>query len=224
MPEQDAVWGEGPIGLPQAERFASAVTRSPADRATIARNLVDLPPELKIRGFFFEGLCRVVAKTRDEETLRRLQRTAGVPERLMPFGRYMVRDFYKLYYHAASLLHADLPFVEAVRRVTRTFFPIFKTSMVGKTLGAFMGNEPASIIPVVAKAYTVSVEGNEHAVAPSGDRELTWKCQVEPVAWYPESLHGIIEGALPAGQTIELKTVEKKPAGKLMRYSFKISW
>jgi uncharacterized protein (TIGR02265 family) len=222
--ETDAIWPEGPITLQQAERFARAVTPSLQDRSIIARNLVLLPPELKIRGFFFDGLCQIVASKRDEETLRGLQRTAGVPERLAPFEQYMVRDFYKLYYHTAGLLHEELPFAEAIRRVTQTFFPIFKTSMIGKTLSAFMGTKPSTIIPVVAKAYTVSVEGNQHAVVAGGERELTWRCKVEPVTWYPESLRGIIEGALPADQTIEMKTLDQRAEGKLMRYSFKITW
>jgi uncharacterized protein (TIGR02265 family) len=208
----------------QAETFAEAVTSSAQDRAIIARNLVELPHELKIRGFFFDGLCQIVAKTRDEATLRRLQRTAGVPEKLAPFGQYMVRDFYKLYYHTAGLLHGSLPFAEAIRSVTQTFFPIFKTSMIGKTLSAFMGQRPETIIPVVAKAYTVSVEGNEHAVHASGKNEVTWRCMVEPVTWYPESFQGIVEGAMPPGQLIKVKTVDKKQDGKLMRYLFKISW
>jgi uncharacterized protein (TIGR02265 family) len=218
------VWPEGPITLQQAERFAAHVTPSAGDRAIIAQNLVDLPPELKIRGFFFDGLCQIVAKTRDEETLHQLQRTAGVPEKLHAFDQYMVRDFYKLYYHTAGLLHGSLPFVEAIRKVTQTFFPIFKTSMIGKTLGAFMGTRPESIIPVVAKAYTVSVSGNEHAVNASGPREMTWRCTVEPVTWYPESFQGIVEGAMPPGQALQFKTTDRKLEGKLMRYVFKISW
>ncbi|APR79193.1 Hypothetical protein A7982_04540 [Minicystis rosea] len=218
------VWAEGPITLRQAERFAEAVIPSPQDRAIIARNLVDLPHELKIRGFFFEGLCRIVEKTRDEATLRRLQRTAGVAERLTPFGQYMVRDFYKLYYHTAGLLHRTRPFVEAIRCVTQTFFPIFKTSMIGRTLTAFMGSDPATIVPIVAKAYTVSVEGNEHTCRVTGKNEVTWRCKVEPVTWYPESFQGIIEGAMPPGQSIQVKTMDKKLEGRLMRYDFKITW
>jgi hypothetical protein len=70
----------------------------------------------------------------------------------------------------------------------------------------------------------VSVAGNEHVVFASGERELTWKCEVEPVTWYPESLQGIIEGALPAGQTIAMKTLDQRAEGKLTRYSFRITW
>jgi uncharacterized protein (TIGR02265 family) len=217
-------WPEGPITLAQAERFASAIATSTVDRVTIAQNLFNLPPELKIRGFFFDGLCQIVEKTRDRETLVRLQRTAAVPEKLGPFENYMVRDFYKLYYHTASLLHGELPFEEAIRKVTQTFFPIFKTTMVGKTLSAFMGSTPATIIPVVAKAYTVSVSGNEHSVVTSGPNEIVWRCTVEPVVWYPESLQGIIEGALPANQRITMHTMERKAHGKLMRYAFRITW
>jgi uncharacterized protein (TIGR02265 family) len=208
----------------QAERFASAVTRSPRDRAIIAKNLYDLPPEVVIRGFFFDGLCQIVAKTRDEQTLRRLQRTAGVPERLTPFSQYMVRDFYKLYYHTAGLLHADLPFVQAIRKVTQTFFPIFKQSMVGKTLAAFMGSTPETIIPVVNKAYNVSVSGNEHTLKLVTKSEVIWACTVEPVVWYPESFQGIVEGALRPGQQIRLDILEKKDEGKLTKYVFRITW
>jgi uncharacterized protein (TIGR02265 family) len=208
----------------QAERFAAAVTPNPRDRAIIARNLFDLPPDVVIRGFFFDGLCQIVAKTRDVDTLRRLQRTAGVPERLTPFSQYMVRDFYKLYYHAAGLLHGQLPFVQAIRKVTQTFFPIFKQSMVGKTLAAFMGSTPESIIPVVNKAYNVSVSGNEHTLKLVTKSEVVWACKVEPVVWYPESFQGIIEGAMPPGQNIRLDVLEKKDEGSLTKYVFRITW
>jgi uncharacterized protein (TIGR02265 family) len=217
-------WPEGPITMAQAERFASAIATSTADRVTIAENLFNFPPELKIRGFFFDGLCQIVEKTRDRDTLVRLQRTAAVPEKLGAFENYMVRDFYQLYYHTASLLHGSLPFDQAIRKVTQTFFPIFKMTMIGKTLSAFMGSTPSTIIPVVAKAYTVSVSGNDHVTVASGRNEMTWRCVVEPVAWYPESLQGIIEGALPPGMTITMRTLERKPEGKLTRYVFRIGW
>jgi uncharacterized protein (TIGR02265 family) len=223
-PEAAEIWPSGPITIRQAEKFAAAVTPNARDRAIIAKNLVDLPHELLIRGFFFDGLCQIVAKTRDDATLKRLQRTAGVPERITPFSQYMVRDFYKLYYHAAGLLHGELPFAQAIRRVTQTFFPIFKMSMVGKTLAAFMGSTPEAIIPVVNKAYNVSVSGNEHTLTSVKKGEVVWACKVEPVVWYPESFQGIVEGALPAGQSIQVETLEKKEEGRLMRYVFRITW
>jgi uncharacterized protein (TIGR02265 family) len=218
------VWPSGPITMRQAERFAVAVTSSPRDRAIIAKNLFDLPPEVMIRGFFFDGLCQIVAKTRDEATLRILQRTAGVPERLTPFSQYMVRDFYKLYYHTAGLLHGDLPFEQAIRKVTQTFFPIFKHTMVGKTLAAFMGSTPESIIPVVNKAYNVSVSGNDHTIKLVTKSEVVWACKVEPVTWYPESFQGIVEGAMPPGKEIRLDVLEKQDEGKLTKYVFRITW
>jgi uncharacterized protein (TIGR02265 family) len=222
--EAGEVWLSGPITMRQAERFAVAITSSGRDRAIIAKNLFELPPELLIRGFFFDGLCQIVAKTRDDATLKKLQRTAGVPERLTPFSQYMVRDFYKLYYHTAALLHAELPFAQAIRKVTQTFFPIFKKSMVGKTLAAFMGSTPDTIIPVVNKAYNVSVSGNEHTLKLVTKNEVVWACKVEPVVWYPESFQGIVEGAMPAGQSIRLETLEKKDEDKLIRYVFRITW
>jgi uncharacterized protein (TIGR02265 family) len=221
---ESPAWGNDKIDLAQATAFAKLVTSSLAEQAEIARNLATFPAEIRVRGLFFEGLARVVEKLQGPTAMATLSERAGVPLKTTAFRSYPHRDFYRVYYLAARLLHPAAPLSESLRLVARTFFPIFQTSLLGRTMSALMGDQPNKLLPLLSRAYNLSVEGNQHEAALCGPRELVWTCEVEPVEWYTATFTGIIEGAMPPGTTARVVVEEcaRSPGG--MRYRFRITW
>lgn len=226
LPNSPNAWGSQPVNLKVAEAFAVVVTSVPSEQATIARNLVAMSPEIQVRGIFFEGIARIVRQSKGESALATLQRNAGVPDHVIAFRHYAHRDFYKLYYLAARLLYPAESFSRSLRLTARTFFPIFRDSLLGKTMSALMGDKPRTILPLLAKAYNLSVAGNEHTSDLVGEREIAWGCRVEPVEWYEQTFAGIIEGTVPQGEAIRLhvRTVSKALRGGGADYRFQITW
>jgi uncharacterized protein (TIGR02265 family) len=206
--------------------LAARAAPSPTDQAVIVRNLAAFPPTVLVRGVFFEGLGRVVAQTRSRTTWAELVRAAGAPEQAVPFRQYPHADFYRLYYLAARVLYPNEPFPTALRRVAREFFPIFKSSMLGRTMTAFMGSELETILPLLAKAYTLSVADNDHRVDLAGARKATWHCRVEPVEWYDQTFAGIVEGAAPPGASLRVISLSRVPRvdGPFEDRVFEIVW
>ncbi len=221
-------WGDGTITLSQAREFAADVGGSASEQEAIAHNLSVFPVEVKVRGLFFDGMQRAVANARGDEAMKRLQRRAGSPEQLIAFGHYPHRDFYKVYYLAARLIHPDKPMSQGLRLVARTFFPVFKTSLVGRTMSALMGEKPQSILPALAKAYNISVENNTHECRLEGERTAHWQCSVEPVEWYEDTFRGIVEGTMPAAvkDSVHVSAISRRleSHGRLVRCRFRIQW
>jgi uncharacterized protein (TIGR02265 family) len=217
-------WGDDKIDLAQANAFARLVTSNPAEQADVARNLATFPAEIRVRGLFFEGLARVVQIQQGPTAMATLAERAGVPLKTTAFRSYPHRDFYRLYYLAARLLHPTLPLSESLRLVARTFFPIFQTSLLGRTMSALMGEQPSKLLPLLARAYNLSVEGNHHEASLRGARELLWSCEVEPVEWYIATFSGIIEGAMPEGTTARVAVEERTKSPGGVRYRFRITW
>lgn len=219
-----AMWNDQRITADQASDFARLVPASRADRDTVARNLHGYPPHIKVRGIFFEGLARVVASMKGPDAMATMVARAGVAPKTTAFRAYPHRDFYKLYYLAAPLLHPTAIMPEALRLTARTFFPIFRESMLGRTMSALMGDRPATLLPLLARAYNVSVEGNDHRVELENPNLLYWSCQVEPVDWYADTFTGIVEGAMPSRLTADVSVVERTFVDGMARYRFRIRW
>ncbi len=76
----------------------------------------------------------------------------------------------------------------------------------------------------MARAYNVSVEGNDHKAELMGKSSLVWRCDVEPVEWYTETFQGIVEGSMPADVKVRFTVEERGTAGALARYRFRIDW
>jgi uncharacterized protein (TIGR02265 family) len=220
------VWGTRPISGAQAAAFAQSMPIASEDRARVTRNLACYPPDMAVRGLFFEGIFRIVDQRLGSVALGQIRRAAGLGEHIVPFRQYPHRDFYKLYYLTVSRLHAGTPFDAGLRRVAQTFFPIFRSSLLGRTMSALMGDEPRTILPLLSKAYNLSVSGNTHTSRMTGERELTWQCRVEPVEWYEHTFTGIIEGTMTPEQrrslVIDTRTKAVGPAGA--SYEFVIRW
>jgi uncharacterized protein (TIGR02265 family) len=222
--EPGAAWGDSKITVTQANDFARTVTPMHADQEMVARNLLLFPSTIKVRGIFFEGLSRVVGEAKGPDAMAGLLARAGIAGKTTAFRAYPHRDFYKLYYLTARLLYPGTPLSVALRNVARTFFPIFKSSLLGRTMSALMGDRPTTILPLLARAYNVSVEGNDHKAELTGDRALEWRCEVEPVDWYTDTFQGIVEGSMPSDITVKIRVDERGTAGALARYRFAISW
>jgi uncharacterized protein (TIGR02265 family) len=219
-----AVWGHEKIQLSQATEFAQKVTPVPDEQNTVARNLATFPPQIRVRGLFFEGLARVVGEVQGPMAISTLARRAGMPDKTTAFRSYPHRDFYRLYYLTARLLQPSAPLPEGLRLTARTFFPIFKNSLLGRTMSALMGDDPSTLLPLLARAYNLSVEGNDHRTSSEGERELVWRCEVEPVEWYASTFTGIIEGAMPSGCTARVVVEERAKLPGRARYRFRINW
>ena len=224
--EASLPWGSQPIVLKQAQEFAARVSATHAEQATVAKNLVALSPEQQVRGVFFEGLARIVKQSKGEGALAQIQRSAGVPPQIIAFRHYAHRDFYKFYYLAARILYPAETFGRALRLTARNFFPIFRDSLLGKTMNALMGDKLRTILPLLAKAYNLSVVGNEHTSTLVGESEIAWECRVEPVEWYEQTFAGIIEGTVPQGETVALQVrmLSKALRAGAVDYRFQITW
>jgi uncharacterized protein (TIGR02265 family) len=205
-------------------RFAALVADDGREQSTITHNLATFPAEIRSRGVFFEGVAHAIIDSIGEDDATKLMDHAGVLRRTVPFRFYPHREFYRLYYLAASVLERGRPMPTALRNLARTFFPIFRSSLLGKTMSAFMGNDPNTIFPLLAKAYNLSVESNHHVVDSIKPRELQWTAEAEPVAWYAETLMGIVEGAMPAVCTPEISLDRSVASGTLRKYVFRIRW
>ncbi|MGZ3443846.1 MAG: DUF2378 family protein [Polyangia bacterium] len=222
--EPGAAWGDSKITVAQANEFAKSVTPMRADQETVARNLLLFPSTIKVRGIFFEGLSRIVGEAQGPNAMAGLLARAGIGGKTTAFRAYPHRDFYKLYYLAARLLYPGTALGTALRNVARTFFPIFKSSLLGRTMSALMGDRPTTILPLLARAYNVSVEGNDHKAELVGERTLEWRCDVEPVEWYTDTFQGIVEGSMSADVPVKIRVEERGTAGALARYRFRIDW
>jgi uncharacterized protein (TIGR02265 family) len=220
------LWASGAVSLDEAEAFAAQVTSVASDQATIARNLVAMSPAIQVRGVFFEGLSRIVRQAKGDAALAQLRLRAGTPAHVIAFRHYAHRDFYKLYYLVARLLYPSETLPRSLRLTARTFFPIFRDSLLGKTMNALMGDKPATILPLLAKAYNLSVAGNEHTSQQVSPQEIAWSCRVEPVEWYDQTFAGIVEGTVPEGETIALqvRTVSRALRGGAVDYRFQLTW
>src|SRR4051812_14812440 len=217
-------WGDAKITVAQANDFARRVTPVRADQDAVARNLLLFPSTIKVRGIFFEGVARIVAESQGPNAMAELVARAGIAAKTTAFRAYPHRDFYKLYYLAARLLYPTAPLAEGLRNTARTFFPIFKSSLLGRTMSALMGDRPTTILPLLARAYNVSVEGNDHKAELVGKNALVWRCDVEPVEWYTDTFQGIVEGSMPADVKVRIAVEERAAAGALARYRFRIDW
>lgn len=217
-------WSDAKVTVAQANEFAKAVTPMRGDQEIVARNLLAFPPTVRVRGIFFEGLSRVVGESQGPTAMEKLLVKAGITTKTTAFRSYPHRDFYKLYYLAARLLHPATPLSTGLRNTARTFFPIFKNSLVGRTMSALMGDRPQTILPLLARAYNVSVEGNDHQTEAAGDQTLLWRCDVEPVEWYVDTFTGIVEGAMPPDVRVKISVDERTTGNDLAHYKFRIEW
>lgn len=219
-------WGDGPITRERADAFASRVPGvTLSERAAVAHDLAAFPIECRVRGVFFEGLSRVVTKAKST-TMNDLFAIAGVSPRKVAFSLYPHRDFYRLFFLAARALHPAVPLADGMGQVAKTFYPIFRESMVGRTMSAFIGSDPKSLLARLADAYKLSVPWNEHAIEVTSPREVLWTCRVEPTTYYRQIFTGIVSGAIEAhgADAVRIDALRSNIERSAGNHLFRISW
>ena len=222
----DRSWGRGAVSHADVEAFARRIDVSPAERAVISRTLAEFPRDVLVRGMFFDGLVKAVRSQCGQEVCARIVEEAEIPRQAHAFALYPHRDFYKLFFFAAPVLHRGRPLETGMQRIAETFYPVFRESMVGRTMAMLMGSEPLGILTRLAEAYNVSVQGNQHAVESAGPRSARWRAVVEPTAVYPSLFRGSVLGTMrshdaPEPTIAELATGSE---GAKQRGEFERTW
>lgn len=222
----DFDWGGRAIDASEADAFAELVDVTTHDRERVRRILQEFPVACQVRGMFFQGLVDTIARSRCLEDAKALVKRGGVRTRFVPFTLMPHRDFYKLYFLASALVYPGYPLEHGFERIAEDFYPTFRSSMVGRTISAFIGSEPITVLERLAQAYRVSVPWNEHEVEADGIRGARWRCKVEPSDLYPATFRGIIRGTMQSHGVDEpsVDLLDSKRQGDAMRFEFGIQW
>ena len=223
--EYDPCWGEREISAHDARLFAEEFGPTKSAQDAIAITLERFPLACQVRGMFFDGLANVIRKHLGVVETNALMDRVGVPRRCVAFALYPHRDFYKLYFAATPRLHPSLPFADGVRRIAEIFYPVFRESMLGRTMAPLMGRDRVKVLTRLAQAYSISVPWNEHVVTPF-EGGARWDCRVEPSAFYPDTLRGIVQGTLESHdvRAASVQVVSKQEFTSESRYTFEVRW
>lgn len=219
-------WGDGAVSRAQVERFVDHAGVEGAHRESLVQAFLEFPPGYLVRGVFFEGEARMVMQRLGTEAWRALLRDAGTPARITPFGSYVFRDLYKVHVLVARTLWPEQPLPRALGNISRRLYPIFRESLVGKTMSALYTPDAATFLELMARAYSICVVGNTHVVRRAGDRAMRWSATVEPIPWFAELFAGIVEGALASHGLpgVKVTTLEAHTDRVPHRYELEITW
>ncbi|AKF11282.1 hypothetical protein DB32_008431 [Sandaracinus amylolyticus] len=219
-------WGRGAVSQSDVEAFARRIEVAPSDRAIIVKALLDFPSDIQSRGMFFDGLVKALRAHVGPSAATRIVAEAEIPRTTHSFTLYAHRDFYKLFFYAAPLLHPGRPLPDAMQAIAETFYPVFRESIVGRTMSVLMGSDPAGILGRLVEAYTLSVQGNQHALEITGPSSAVWRALAEPVPMYPSVFKGIVIGTMRSHDapipriTVRSATIE----GAKLRCTFDVEW
>jgi uncharacterized protein (TIGR02265 family) len=219
-------WGESVITAEQADRFAGTVIATPGERVELAKMYLHFPPQLRARGLYFVGVGRAVAKRAGAPAWQEVLARVGAPRRFFPFNYYPHRDLYKIHAMTANLLVPQGPLDRGLLEVGRLLYPIYRESLVGRTMSALAGNDPKTLLRILCESYRLSVDGNEHELSFDEGSAGVWRCRVEPSPWYPSIFRGIVEGTTASHGVagVEIETLEYKDELSFFRYAFRICW
>lgn len=209
-----------------ADAFAARIASVPSERELIAQSLYEFPSDIECRGMFFDGLLRAIRAARGQAVLEEVIELAAVPPTRVPFSHYAHRHFYKLYFVGARRLHPNEPLPHAMQLVGETFYPVFRESIVGRTMAQLMGDDPFNILTRLTEAYGLSVRGNTHSVERTGARTARWRCVVEPTAVYPSVFTGIVLGTVRShgAPDVSVTVVDHYRQPDRFAYTFDIAW
>ena len=220
-------WGALDIGRDTAWTFAQHLRLDERDARSVAETLEYFPHQCQVRGMFFDGLVNVIKSEYSATTANELMRETGVKGRMIPFAFLPHRDFYKLYFAAAARLHPNRPLGDGLEAIAKTFYPVFRSSMVGRTLGVMIGKDPRKVLERLVDAYNLSVQDNEHAVRPVGTRSMIWECRVEPSPFYNRTFAGIVAGTMDSHgvRAPRIEQISRIADGRNnVRWVFGIKW
>ncbi len=153
---------------------------------------------------FFGGVLAVVGLRPSERSA--VLQELGIDAPRVPFGLYPHVGFYKLSFWAAARLYPNTSMADALHMLAASFYPIFKTSLVGRTMAPLMGERPQQILSRLVDAYRLCVPANTHTLEITGSEHAVWRCSVEPGHFYAQIFRGIVLGTMHS-QGVELPEV-----------------
>lgn len=226
-PANDA-WGTRTISLAEAERFASGLAISTQDRISVARTLYEFQPDAMVRGMFFGAIRHALARAVGDAEAMRIEREQGIGERLIPFSLYPHRDYYRLWFAAIPHTHPGRPMAHGIERIAEGTFPVFLSSAAGRGVSMLPeATPPELVLERLEQAYNVGVPHNEHKLELLGDGRARWRAIVEPSPFYPETLIGILRGAMRVrgGTTLRVNGERVGSHGRHhQRLVFELDW
>lgn len=209
-----------------AGAFAASLGLHATDEDAVYRNLINFPDACRSRGMFATGILEAVRRRCGAGVADRIRLEAGYPARIMGFALYPHRDFYRLFYASAAAMYPRIRLGEGMRRIAESFYPIFIESLPGRTLHVLVGRTPEVVLRRFVEAYKISTPWNEHEVESHTDRELIWRCMVEPCPNYPDTFAGISTGMVETvtGIRPRYEVINRVTAKDHQRITFRISW
>lgn len=211
--------------LDDARAYASRLDVIAADREKVIRCLADFPSECKSRGMFFEGVLAAIEREKGIVAARKVVEEAGIGYRITNFGLYPHRDFYKVFYRAARILHPKRPIGEGMNRIAQDFYPaMFAESLAGKTMAVLLGKDPLQVLGRFVDAYKIACPWADHACETLADGALRWKCKVEPCPFYERTIEGIATGMVTTvtGARLRFRTVDHSLGNSEQRFVFDV--
>lgn len=210
-----------------AVAYAGKLNLTASDREKIVRCLGSFPAACKSRGMFFEGVLDAVKRMNGEAAARAVIEDADIKYRITNFGLFPHRDFYKIFYRAARLIHPRSSISDAMHQIAQSFYPaMFAESLAGKTMAVLLGKDPVQVLGRLVDAYKIAVPWNEHVCERSDRGTFVWRCKVEPCPFYARTLEGIATGMVETvtGRTPRFETIEHSVAESEQRFVFDVSF
>jgi uncharacterized protein (TIGR02265 family) len=216
-----------PGGFSHSEAFVGTLGLAEEDHDAVRHSLDTFPDACVSRGMFFEGILDALARGIGPNEPASAREKTGLTHRIQAFSLYPHRDFYRLFYYAARRLHPTRSLEQGLSHIAELFYPnMFAENLAGKTLAAFLGKDPVSVIGRLVDAYRIAVPWNEHRfeVASGPGRAHLWTCKVEPCPFYPSTFRGIATGMVRSvtGHTPRIEVVEHQPERAQQRFVFRI--
>ncbi|GEM_PF-1911964 len=197
-----------------------------AEKEAIMAALLNFPVDCLSRGMFAKGVLKAAERPVGALEAELLQQRARYPKRIMGFQLYPHRDFYLVFYSVATTLYPDKTLAEGMRLLAESFYPIFASSLIGRTMSALIGKTPADVLSRFAEAYKIATPWCEHSITQVEPNRLLWHCTVEPCPHYTSTFAGICTGMVRTvtGITPEFETLSIEHAGDRQKFVFQISW
>jgi uncharacterized protein (TIGR02265 family) len=207
-----------------ARSFAERQGFREPERSVVINTLTHFPDECQSRGLFFLGLMDQLHRARGPQA-HRLVEELGLPTRVQNFGFVQHRDFYKLFFTAARLLHPGRSLEAGMEAIAESFYPVFSTSLAGRTLAAMLSRDPSSVLSRFVDAYRIACPWNEHAFEPSPSGAHRWRCRVEPCDYYPRIIQGICRGMVRGvtGHEPSFLVLSRAVSPREHRYVFEVA-
>jgi uncharacterized protein (TIGR02265 family) len=168
------------------------------------------PESATVKGMYIQRLAELVQR-----------QGAGAAKRYVAFKDYPMRELMRAVADAAALLHPSLPTREAICAVGRLVFPTLQSSIAGRVIFAFAGNNYQAALQRVALGY-------EHSQNPGSARLASLSAgeavvELRSVWNFPDCYQvGVHEGALTwyeKNGSIELRTLSPCDVDLRIRWS-----